>query len=97
MESDDTDEYRAFLKAFGLNLRCLRTARDPLISQERLALDTGLHRTAVGKIERGIVEPRLTTLMVLAKRLCIGLDELVAGLEAPNERKPRSGRRPPAH
>ena len=91
MESTGKNEYRAFLERFGSNVRRLRTAKHPHMSQERLALDTGLHRTAVGKIERGIVEPRLVTMMILAKGLCVSLDEMVAGLDVPSERKP------PAH
>jgi transcriptional regulator with XRE-family HTH domain len=77
-----------FLKQFGSNLRRLRLAKQPHISQERLALETGLHRTEVGKLERGVVEPRLTTIMILAQGLDASLDDLVAGLEVPSARKP---------
>jgi transcriptional regulator with XRE-family HTH domain len=86
--AERTPEMTEFLKQFGSNIRRLRTAKQPHISQERLALETGLHRTEVGKLERGVVEPRLSTMMILARGLDASLDDLVAGLEVPDARKP---------
>jgi transcriptional regulator with XRE-family HTH domain len=80
-------EMTEFLKQFGSNIRRLRMAKQPHISQERLALETGLHRTEVGKLERGVVEPRLTTIMILASGLDVSLDDLVEGLDVPEARK----------
>jgi transcriptional regulator with XRE-family HTH domain len=66
------------------------------MSQEELSDMSGLHRTEIGKLELGEVEPRLTTLLILANALNVTLDELVDGLGVPRERRPspqaRSGR-----
>jgi transcriptional regulator with XRE-family HTH domain len=77
-----------YLEGFGINVRNLRATRSPRISQEGLAGATKLHRTEIGKIEQGMVEPRLTTLVILADGLSVTLDELVADLWVPVERKP---------
>jgi transcriptional regulator with XRE-family HTH domain len=52
---------------FGRRLRELRTKRG--ISQERLALAAGIHRTAVSKLELGTSDPRLSTILRLARGL----------------------------
>src|ERR1700722_9767322 len=81
-------ELAAFLKGFGANVRRLRTAKQPALSQERLSDATRLHRTEIGKIEQGDVEPRLATLVILADSLEVTIDDLVAGLDVQIERKP---------
>jgi transcriptional regulator with XRE-family HTH domain len=81
-------ELARFLEGFGANVRRVRTAKTPRYSQERLSHDTGLHRTEIGKIEQGIVEPRLTTLYILADGLGVSVDELLTGLWVPTERRP---------
>ena len=81
-------ELASYLKGFGDNVRRLRTAKKPGFSQERLSSATRLHRTEIGKIEQGDVEPRLTTLVILAESLGVTVDELVEGLPVPAERKP---------
>jgi transcriptional regulator with XRE-family HTH domain len=53
--------------AFGQRLRALRTERG--ISQDELADRTGVHPTAVGRLERGLREPRLKTILRLAEGL----------------------------
>jgi transcriptional regulator with XRE-family HTH domain len=94
-----TAEYKTertqLLAGFGANVRRLRKAMEPAISQERLATLTGLHRTEIGKIEQGKVEPYLATLMALAGGLEASLDDLVSGLEIPAHRRPRPQTRSP--
>ena len=81
-------ELAAFLAAFGERVRTARKERVPALSQERLAAEVGLHRTEIGRIEAGSVEPRLTTLVILAQGLGVSVDELLLGLPEPVERKP---------
>ncbi len=81
-------ELASYLKGFAANVRRLRAAKSPGFSQERLSSVTKLHRTEIGKIEQGHVEPRLTTLVILAEGLGVTVDELVADLKVPVERKP---------
>lgn len=86
------EDYKAelakFLEGFGENVRRLRIAKNPPYSQERLSYVTGLHRTEIGKIEQGVVEPRLATLVILAHGLGVSIDELITGLPVPVERRP---------
>jgi transcriptional regulator with XRE-family HTH domain len=81
-------ELKRFLASFGENVRRIRVAKRPRYSQERLAHATRLHRTEIGRIEQGTVEPRLSTLVILAEGLGVSVDELIGGLRAPRERKP---------
>lgn len=87
-------ELKRCLERFGTNLRRLRTAPDRRISQEELAFATNLHRTEIGSLEQGRSEPRLSTLLILADGLAVTLDELVAGVPVPVERRPGPKRRP---
>jgi transcriptional regulator with XRE-family HTH domain len=82
------EELARFLEGFGANVRRVRMAKRPPYSQERLSHATGLHRTEIGKIEQGMVEPRLTTLFILADGLSVSIDELLTGLWVPTERRP---------
>jgi transcriptional regulator with XRE-family HTH domain len=92
------EAYRAelalYLEGFGANVRRLRTARSPGFSQEWLSSATRLHRTEIGKIEQGAVEPRLSTLAILADGLGVTVDDLLAGLWVPVERKPSPKAKP---
>jgi transcriptional regulator with XRE-family HTH domain len=85
---DYKEELTRFLMGFGENVRKARLARSTPYSQEKLAEATRLHRTEVGKIEQGLVEPRLTTVYILANGLEVTVDELLDGLWVPRERKP---------
>lgn len=58
------------------NLRTLRKERG--LSQERLALEAGVDRTMLSKIERRIANPSIETLLKLANRLAVDLRELLA-------------------
>jgi transcriptional regulator with XRE-family HTH domain len=61
-------------KAFGAVLSRLRRSRG--LSQESLALDSGLSRNYVSLMERGMRSPTLDTLIVLSSTLEIRLDGL---------------------
>lgn len=97
---DEASAYKAELKTclerFGANLRRLRTTREQHISQEELSFVTNLHRTEIGSLEQGRVEPRLSTLLILAEGLGVTLDELVAGVPVPVQRRPGPKPRPRA-
>ncbi len=88
--NDAMDRYKAeltrYLQGFGENVRRLRVANG--ISQEALAFRIRLHRTEVGKIEQGLVEPRLTTLAILADGLGVSVADFMSDLEVPEERRP---------
>jgi DNA-binding XRE family transcriptional regulator len=63
---------------FAANLRRLRLEQG--LSQEGLAERTGLHPTEISRLERAVREPRLGTMLRLAKGLGVGVDSLVAGI-----------------
>lgn len=69
------------LVAFGQMLRAAREERG--MSQDRFALKTGVHRTGISKFERGETDPRMTSILRLARGLGVPpgalLDPLVAG------------------
>lgn len=79
-------ELALYLQGFGANVRRARLTRGA--SQEALSHYAGLHRTEIGKVEQGAVEPRLTTVVILADALRVKLDDLVDDLWVPVERKP---------
>lgn len=57
------------------NLRRLRVKRG--VSQEALAVDAGVDRSYVGRIERGIENPTVETLDRLASALDVGVGEML--------------------
>jgi transcriptional regulator with XRE-family HTH domain len=61
--------------AFGQRLRELRTERD--ISQEAFAFEAGIDRTAVSRFEHGAREPRLRTILSVARALGVKPGELL--------------------
>jgi transcriptional regulator with XRE-family HTH domain len=63
---------------FARNLRSRRQAAG--LSQEQLADRTGLHPTEISRLERAAREPRLGTMLKLAKGLDIGIEKLIAGI-----------------
>jgi transcriptional regulator with XRE-family HTH domain len=63
---------------FARNLRSRREAAG--LSQEQLADRTGLHPTEISRLERAAREPRLGTMLKLAKGLDIGVEKLIAGI-----------------
>lgn len=68
--------------AFGQRLREIRDERG--LSQDALADRTDVHPTAIGRLERGSREPRLTTILRLARGLDVEpgklLDDLRGGV-----------------
>ena len=67
------------LVTLGNRIRRLRERNG--ISQEAFADNCGLHRTAVGLIERGRSIPRLDTLLVISEHLGVAVSELLEGLK----------------
>jgi DNA-binding XRE family transcriptional regulator len=67
--------------AFGLRLRQLRLKRG--LSQDNLAERTDVHSTAIARFERGAREPRLTTILRLARGLEVPPRALIEGLAWP--------------
>ena len=62
-------------KAFGQVLRETRKKRG--VSQERLALDSGMDRAYLSRLERGITQPTLETIFRLSKVLGISPSVIV--------------------
>lgn len=62
--------------AIAVNLKNIRKSQN--IAQERLALEAGVDRTFVSKIERGIGNPSLEVLLRLANRLGVSVADLLA-------------------
>lgn len=78
----------------GWNLRRLRVAQG--LSQERLALASGIDRAYVGRVERGSENVTITTLEAIATALSVPVGELLTAPE-PGAAQPmplRAGRRP---
>jgi len=62
-------------KLFGERLREERRARR--LSQHKLWLISGINTSQIGKIERGVGNPSLATVVALAKALELSLDILI--------------------
>jgi transcriptional regulator with XRE-family HTH domain len=67
------------VEQFAANLRAARQRAG--LSQEELGYRSGLHRTEVSLLERAGREPRLTTLVRLARPLGIKPIALLKGIE----------------
>ncbi len=63
------------LQQFGKRIRDLRMSRG--LSQEKLAEQTGFHRTYIGMIERGERNLSLTNVGIFAKTFEISITELL--------------------
>ena len=68
------------------NLRRLRVGRG--LSQENLAVDAGIDRTYVSRLERGLENPTVALLEQLALALDTGITEFFV-VPAPGELPPR--------
>lgn len=69
----------AALARFSANLRRRRERLG--LTQERVALSSGIHMTEVSKLERGTHEPRLSTIVALARALEVPPGHLLRGIE----------------
>ncbi len=65
---------------FGAVLRDIRLERG--ISQEKLALESGYHRTYISLLERGQKSPSLNTIFELTRVLGVPASEVVERVEA---------------
>jgi transcriptional regulator with XRE-family HTH domain len=63
---------------FGKNLR--RCRRRAGVSQEKLGIASGLHRTEIGLLERGARVPRIDTAIKISRGLGIQPKELLEGI-----------------
>ena len=68
-----------FLKALGDEIRHRRELRQ--LSQEALAHDVGIHRNALGRIERGTQNATVATLLAIATQFKTPLSELIGSAE----------------
>ena len=82
MQKTKNDEHPAEL---GRRVRALREARG--WSQEQLGERIGLHRTYIGHIERGEVNPSLSNIVLVATGLEVDPAELVKGMTATRPRR----------
>lgn len=61
--------------------RRVREARQKLgLSQEELGERAGLHRTYIGHVERGEVNPSFKNVLLVAQALAVDPGDLIAGL-----------------
>ena len=70
--SKNLEEVRQILAA---NVKRIRAAKG--VSQERAALEAGIDRTLLSKIERQITNPSLETLLRLANYLEVDISDLL--------------------
>ncbi|HVZ40289.1 MAG TPA: helix-turn-helix transcriptional regulator [Candidatus Kapabacteria bacterium] len=66
--------------AFAEVLRTMRAKRD--VSQQALATESGLGRTYISLLERGLRRPSLATVFLLAQALSVTPMEIVAQVDA---------------
>lgn len=75
MSEYDEFESEKFLLIFGARLAKIR--RNKGYSQDKLALEAGLARGTLSKIEAGKVDPKLTTLAKISETLDIPLKKIL--------------------
>jgi transcriptional regulator with XRE-family HTH domain len=73
-----------------LGVRIKELRRKAGYSQESFADSVGLHRTAMGHLETGRHDHRLSTLIRVARGLHISLAELVEGIDGPQNKRHKS-------
>ena len=72
-----TNKNQKIIKAFGKKLRRLRTEKG--FSTRKFAKLAGISPSSLGRLEAGLSNPSLTTLLKLAEALKIGVGELAGG------------------
>ena len=75
MDADDFQKEK-FLKRLGATIAKVRKSKG--YSQDKVCLEAGLARGTLSKIEAGKVEPRITTLALIAITLNVPLSRLTA-------------------
>jgi transcriptional regulator with XRE-family HTH domain len=70
---------KQYLKALGEEIRQRRRACK--LSQEELANGAGLHRNVIGRLERGIYNPSILTLISISSELAVPISELLNSIE----------------
>ncbi|UXS51227.1 MULTISPECIES: helix-turn-helix domain-containing protein [Agrobacterium] len=83
-------------KTIGWNLRRLRV--DKGLSQERLALEAGIDRSYVGRVERGMENVTVSTLEAISLTLDVHVSELFSVVDdkLASPKPLRAGRKPKA-
>ena len=76
-------------RQIGRNVRRIRLAIRPKLSQENLALEADIDRTYISGIERGVANPSALMLARISKRLGVEVHDLVAPV-APNTPMPKN-------
>ena len=77
---------RAATLLFGNRIRQIREEQG--ISQDALAHRAGLHSSIVGRLERGVHQPTLSTILAVGYGLGVDPAELLAGLLDATHRRP---------
>lgn len=77
MDAEDFKKER-FLKDLGQHIAKIRRSKG--YSQDRVCLEAGLSRGALSKIESGRVEPKISTLALIAITIDVSLAKLT-GIE----------------
>ena len=75
--TESRNSVQEILLKLGNRMRRLRERRE--MSQETFTDVCGLHRTAVGLLERGRSIPRLDTLLIVSEHLGVAVSELLEG------------------
>lgn len=75
------------------NIRRIRVEQG--LSQERLAIDSGVDRSYVSRLERGLENPTIAMLERMAQALNIHVADLLAYPSGPRPKPLPSGRRKP--
>ncbi len=74
MDAEDFNKTK-FLVELGAHIAKVRKSRG--YSQDRVCLEAGLSRGALSKIESGSVEPKISTLALIAITIDVSLSKLV--------------------